>query len=333
MSNDFQVSMALGMMESPAVALEELEGMGGVVDVATGKFDAVSKMVYLCDEPSGILKAFTLKSDEDLTPPKWVPDAISGYSAMNWNISSAYDAIESLVDSFGSEGAMAMAIDNAANQGPMIHVKKDIIDQMTGKITIIAAAGDGETPALDPNLPPQAAALLGGKMCFAIGCKDSEAMGKLLTKLTESPGFPGEVREFKDTELISIPAPTGTIGLGIVRGNLMFSTDIEMLEQIVRGDGKALVDSAAYKQIAAEFPSKLMSIGFTDQRQQMQALYDGIKDGDNTEMFPGMGEVLENIDFSKLPDFRAIAKYLLPSGSFTVSDERGAFQQSFSLTP
>lgn len=334
MSDDFQVAMAIGMMETESVALTELSGMGGVIDIATGKYDAVSKMVYLCEEPTGILKALTLKSDEDLTPPKWVPKSVSGYSAMNWNVSQAYDAIEALIDSTGGDGATAIALDNAASQGPGIHVKDDVLDQMTGKITMLSAVGDGDAPAINPDLPPQMAALLGGKMCMAFGCKDEAEMGKLLTKLTELPGFPGEVREFKDTELVTLPvSPDVSFGLGIVRGNLMLSTDMEMLEQIVRGEGGALSDSPDYKKIASEFPSKLMAVGYTDQREQMRDLYEGLKESDAADMFPGMGEVLENIDFSKLPGFRAVAKYLLPSGSFTVSDERGAFSQTFSLAP
>lgn len=318
----------------PTLGLDKLEGMGGVMDVGTGKYDAVSKTVFLCEQPSGILKVFTLKESE-LVPPAWVPSSVSVYSAMNWDVEGAYSSIETLIDSFSAPGTMAAQIDDLAQQGPGIHIKNDLIDQLTGTIQVIGDASDAPAVA-DPNVPAGAAALLSSKMAIALGCKDEAAMRSLLTKITDSPGFPGEVREFRDTTLIEIPNPQGgpTIGLGVTRGSMVFSTDISLLEQMVRGEADSpLVESDEYKKIAAEFPRRLMSMSYANQKVQMKSIYESFRKGDPADMFPGMGEMLENIDFTKLPEFEAFAKYLLPSGSFTVGDERGAFSQSFSLAP
>ena len=178
--------------------------------------------------------------------------------------------------------------------------------------------------------------MLSSKIAIALGCKDAEAMKKLVTKISEMPGFPGEVREFRDTMLVEIPNPQGgpTIGMGVTQGNFVLSTDVELLEAISRGDAdSSLVASEAYKRVAAEFPSKTMSIFFGDPKASYKSMYEGMRNGDPAELFPGMGELLENIDFTKLPKFEDLAKYLLPTGGFTVSDDRGAFSQSFTLAP
>ncbi|MFK7819707.1 MAG: hypothetical protein AB8G99_13390 [Planctomycetaceae bacterium] len=312
----------------PVLGLDKLNGMGGAMDMNVGKYDVISKTVYLCKDPSGVLKVMTLK-EGDMTPPKWIPKAVAMYSGMNWDVSGAYKAVEDLVDSFGTPGEMASQIDQMANQGPGIHIKNDIIDQLTGKIQMVNGQGGGQEGAAG------AAALLSPSMVIALGCKDEAAMNKLLTKLTETAGFPGEVREFRDSTIIEIPNPQGgpTMALTVARGSLMFSTDVKLVEQLARGGEESLVDSAAYKRVAAEFPAKAMALTFIDVKSSYKSMYESFRDGDPAEMFPGMGEMLENIDFSKLPKFDVLAKYMLPSGGYTVTDDRGAYSQTFTLKP
>jgi hypothetical protein len=312
----------------PVLGVDKLNGMGGTMDMNVGKYDVISKTVYLCKDPTGVLKVLTLKPG-DMTPPKWIPKAVAMYSGMNWDVSGAYKSIEDLVDSFQAPGAMAAQMDQLANQGPGVHIKNDIIDQLTGKIQVIGGEGAPQEGVEGP------AALLSTSMAIALGCKDEGAMTKLLTKLTETGGFPGEVREFRDSTIIEIPNPQGgpTMALTVVRGNLMFSTDVKLVEQLARGTDESLVDSPAYKRVAAEFPSKTMAVSFVDVKTSYKSMYDSLRGGDPAEMFPGMGELFENIDMSKLPEFSAVAKYLLPSGGYTVPDDRGAYSQTFTLKP
>ena len=313
----------------PTTGLHKLDGMGGTMDMAVGKFDVISRMVYLCKEPEGLLKVFTLK-EGNMAPPSWVPAAVAMYSGTNWDIAGAYKAVETLADGLSGPGGLAQQIDEMAEGGFGIHLKDDIIDQLTGKIQMIGAAGE----AVDAAAPAGATALLSGKMAVALGCKDEGAMKALLTKLTETGGFPGEVREFRDTTLIEIPNPDGqTMGLGVTRGNLMMSTDITFIEELIRGSDNPLAGSDAYKRVAAEFPSQTMGVTFTDAKSSYKSTYESFRSGDLGELFPGMGDILENIDFKKLPPFEAVAKYLLPTGGFTIADDRGAFSQSFTLKP
>ncbi len=326
-----QAAIAAGFL--PTLGLDNFEGMGGVIDFAVGKYDTLARQVYLCEEARGILKIFTLKEGADLSPPAWVPATVSVYSALNWDIEGAYGAVENLVDSFSAPGTLAAQIDQIAQDGPGIHIKNDIVDQLTGKLTVIGDS-TGPTAAPDPNNP--AAALFSSKMIIGLGCKDEAAMGGLLTKLTETPGFPGEVREFRDTTIVEIPNPQGgpTLGLSVARGNLMFATDVTLLEAMIRGGSEdSLVNSETYKRVASEFPSNLVGLSYSNTRDQMKSMYEGLRSGDTAQLFPGMEEVFEVIDFTKLPSFEAVAKYMVPTGGYTIKDDRGAFQQSFSLAP
>ncbi len=273
-----------------------------------------------------MLKVFTLKVG-DMTPPKWIPRAVAMYTGMNWDVGGAYNAIETLADSFGSPGAMAEQIDAIATQGPGVHIKNDIIDQLTGKIQMVGGEGSGEAA--------EGAAMFASSMAIAFECKDEGKMNELLTKLTETGGFPGTTRDLNDTNIVEIPNPQGgpTMALAVTRGNLMFTTDVKLLEQIIRGADDSLVGSDAYKKIAADFPAEAMSISFVDVKVQYKSMYEGVRKGDPADLFPGMGELMQDIDFTKLPKFDALAKYLLPAGSYTIADGRGAYSRSFTLKP
>ena len=109
-------------------------------------------------------------------------------------------------------------------------------------------------------------------------------------------------------------------------GQLMFTTDVTLLEQVLRGDKdrESLVDSAAYKQVAARFPAKASITGFQKQDAQLKTAYDLFKSGQGAA-------ITSEVDFTTLPDFDVVKKYLTPAGSYAEPDKNGVLFVSFSL--
>ena len=138
--------------------------------------------------------------------------------------------------------------------------------------------------------------------------------------------------------MIEFPNPTGAgskIGLTVANQKLMFSTDVTLIEKVLRGDKdvKPLAQSAAYKRIAALFPAKTLWTAFQRQEETIKAAYNTARDGELPAMPGELQDLIDQIDFSTLPPFESMRKYFPASGSYMVPDKNGAFSESFSLSP
>jgi len=314
-----QAAMVLGFL--PALGVSNLKAVGGSMDLATEEYNSVSHTLLYVEQPtSGILKIFEFPATEQ-SPPSWVTEDATSYFAFNWDIAGAYGAVEALFDTFQGPGAFAAIIDSFAGQegGPKIHLKKDVIDQFSGQMHVTS-----DTPVADE---PEKQRYL-----FAIDVKDADKMKKVLESVAKTQGFPGEVREFHGQTIyeMELPPPVGDgltkMGICVTSGHLMISNDVTRIDQVILADKdrKPLSQSAEYMKIAKNFPSKTSILGFQRQDSQMRVVYEMLRSG-------SAGIELEGIDFSKLPPFEAIQKYLPANGSYAIPDKNGAKFVSFVL--
>ena len=305
----------------PMLGLDKLKGFGGASYVNAGDFDTVSKTFVYADSPTGVLNVFQFPATE-ISPPKWVSSGVSVYFGGNWNIAGAYQAVEGLVDQFSGffgekRGALARWMDKAANDGPGIHPKKDVLDLLDGKFHVVQSVGTGEGD--EP---------LTQKFFLALAVKDGAKAKKLLATLAKSDGSPAESREFNGETIYEIALPQGdqTMSFAVAEGHLVLTNDTVMLEGMLRGtsSGTSLADSAAYKKIAKHFPAKASMISFQKSDAQFKVLYEMMKNAENQEF-------LEGVDLQKLPPFDVVQKYLRASGSYTIPDKKGAVMIGFQL--
>jgi hypothetical protein len=106
-----------------------------------------------------------------------------------------------------------------------------------------------------------------------------------------------------------------------------------VLEQSVRNDSdvRPLSESEDFKKVAAHYPADALAITFSRPAEQYRALYELLQSGDAAESFPGMDDFFERVDFTTLPPFESISKYLKPAGGFWVGDDNGVLMQTFQL--
>ncbi|MCA9034418.1 MAG: hypothetical protein KDA91_04765 [Planctomycetaceae bacterium] len=312
---------SMGLMMLPAFGLNQLKGFGSVGQMNVDGFEAVSRsFIYSEQPPQALMRVFML-DEVNPAPPAWVKEGTSAYLSTKWNITEAYAAIESLVDGFQGAGALAGMIDGLATQGPQIHIKTDVIDQLDGTVQFVSAPG--EEAGND-------------QMLFSLGVRDNAAMTDLLTRLTSEPGFPGESREFQGVTLYEISA-TGDkpVTFTVANNHLMIGVGGTMVEQALRNDTDtpSLAEAADYRKISEHFKPGAVAVSYSHPAAQYRSLYEMLKSGSAADQFPGMDEIFERIDFTRLPPFEAIEKYLAPAGGYWVGDENGVLMEQFSLKP
>ncbi len=316
-----QIGMVQGFL--PALGITQLKAVGGSSYVATKNFDAITKTFTYVDQPtSGIIDIFKCPAIAQ-QPPVWVSDKVSSYYSINWSITGAYDSIETLFDGFqGRPGALAAIIDQMADNpdGPKIHIKKDIVDNLSGRIQIATEIKEGEQIDLTQ---------MSGQFVVALGLKNSDAFQKIIASVTMRDDFPGQAREFQGTTLYQLPAAVlkspADAAFCIAENQLFISNDVKQIESILRKDRGvgSLINNPNYKQIAENFPEKTSIINYQNADAQLHALYDLIKKNQDQIQ-------VEGLDLSKLPPFSFFQKYLPVTGGYTIPDDQGFFSSNFS---
>lgn len=315
--------MALGFL--PTLGLSQMKAMGSVARMNDNGLEGVSRtFIYTEQPPLAAMRIFTLEQ-VDPAPPAWVKEGASMYMATRWKVGDAYAAVESLFDMFQGAGAFAGAIDQLAEREPNVHIKTDVIDQLDGNLQLVsapAAAGESDEP-------------VGEEMLFVIGIRDSATMTDLLVKLTSSGGFPGTSREFQGVTLYEIEqSENQRISFTVANNKLLISVGSTLIEQALRNDSdvRPLAETDQFRQVAEYFRPNALAVTFTNPAAQYRSLYDLLKSGKAKDAFSGMEEIA-NIDFTRLPEFEVIEKYMAPAGGSWIGDENGVLMETFSLTP
>ena len=308
----------------PLLGITKFRGVGGSVDMVTKEFDYISKTLVYVDQPAtGLLNLFRFPAVKQ-SPPKWVSENASSYTSVNWDFKSAYTSVETMfnmINALSGPDALGKELQKLADDpnGPGIHLKKDVIDQLSGQIQVISEIGSTEN---GPSV----------KFNVVLGMRDEKKANALIAKIVNHPAFPGKSRKVNGRNLYELDlgatfgGNTGAMGFAVTQDGIVFCSDVKQLESIMmeKAAAKPLVDSAAYKRIAARFPAKTSMISYSGVNSQIGAIWDQLRGEELPIPVPG-------IDFGKLPKFSVIKKYLQPSGSYTIPDKNGAYMESFYL--
>jgi len=315
----FIAGMVIGQL--PLLGLNQLQAIAMVTEEGTGDVQMVNRaMVYADQPPAGLMRAFML-APVDASPPDWVKEDAVLYMTLNWQVSEAYAAVEMLMDGFQGPGTLARIIDQASESGPGVHIKDELIDQLTGEVHMV---GGGVDISSGTN-----------EMLFAIGIQDPDAFADLLARVSDEPGFPLSVREFRGFTLYEVTEGAATIGLTVAHGSFLVAIGEQVMDQVLRNDDdvRPLSESDDFQKIAQHFPSEVVAVNFARPADQYQSMYEMLQSGEIVDQLPGMDDFISQIDFSTLPPFEVISKYLAPAGGFTVSDDDGYVSEGFSLNP
>lgn len=296
----------------PALGLDTFKAIGGVAEVNVGEFESVSRTMFYNEPPArGVPKVFTLR--ETLTaPPSWVPEEAGQYMGVDWDIAEAYASIRGMYETFLGPGSFDPMIDGLQKQpgAPDLHLKKDVIDALTGVLHFYAIPSD------DVDAPEDMSGVV------SIGVRSDSQGQKILAAIMKI--VPEGKAKTSTVNGITVYVPTDDDQPGAVavaNKQILLAASVDELKEAISGKVEdPLVDSDAFKAARRAAPSKMSMIVYQDLSTQLEAAYSAAKRGDFNALTEG------ELDFSLLPSFEVVSKYLQPVIGYGISDEHGFIQ-------
>lgn len=331
-----------------AEALIQLTGLQGLKAAAgsfmlnAGNYDSVTKTIILAPGPAqGLLKMMTLPK-VNLRPESWVPASVASYQTWSWDLDNAYTALNDLVNAIQPGMLQVMEQQLAGPNGQPLSFQKDIFGPLGDRFTLIS---DFKKPVTEDSQ----------RMLLAVALEDSAAFQNTLNKLIAMSGGAPKKREFQGTTIYDFTLPDlpnnpgggnanapqfkGPISVAVAKNTVFVSREPTMLEQVLRGGGPGLADSAAFQAVAKEVPGNVSTFSYVRPEEQARLSYDMVKSGQFEKALqnaavaggPDFGDIGKMIDKDKLPDFSIFAKYLSQGGGYGVQEDDGLTFTSFTL--
>ena len=159
-------------------------------------------------------------------------------------------------------------------------------------------------------------------------------MGEVLGRLADASNGQLESRDFRGTTIYEFEMPTqsptgdfGTkvAGLSVAKDHFMFATEVELLEEVIRGDsGDSLVSSEKFKKAISGVPTDGFSLSYSNTSEVLKPIYSFVQSGGFNEMIeqnPQAAFALELI--GDLPSFDSISQFFGTSVAYGVQDSDG----------
>jgi hypothetical protein len=324
---------------SQVLGINGLKAAAGSFAMNSGSFDTISKTFVLAPAPlQGILKIFPMPK-VNLRPEPWVPASVASYQTFSWNLDEAFTNLNDLANMF-QPGVLNVLEQQLVgpNGGEPLNFKKDVFDPLGDRITVI---GDFKKPISEDSQ----------RMLIAVALEDAKAFENTLTKLIALAGGAPKKREFQGTTIYDFDLPDlpnangrnvqlkGPISVTIAKNTLFLTSDPTLLEQVLRGGGPALADSATFQAVAKEIPSQTSSLTYVRPEESARLSYEMIKSGQFEKALqgaavaggPDVSKLGKLFDKDKLPEFSVFAKYLSPGGGYSLMDDDGITITNFTL--
>ena len=309
--------------------LNGLKALGGSVALNQGDFDSVTKIYFYAPAPlQGVLKLFSMPPT-DLKPELWVPSTVASYGTFSWEMDKFWGALTELVDQFapGQLEAAEKAL------GENLDVKKDIFGPLGKRVSIIS---DYKKPITDTSQ----------RAVIAVQLSDATGAQNTINKLIALAQADPKKRDFQGTTIYDFDLPaefagtgvTGPISIAIAKDYLFISTEPTLLEQILRGGGSSLADSAEFQAALKHIPAQVSMLNFDRPEDQVQVMYSMLTNdqfkmalSQIQEQSPEGPKLDEFLDPKLLPAAKEIQKYFAPSGGYGIASDDGFIMTSFTL--
>lgn len=305
---------AMALSRLPKLGLTSFRGAGGTVDIATGEYDTVTRIAGVVDQPASAAVALVQFPATGLNPPAWIPNDIDSFLMANWDAQSAYVGAEQMADEFLGPGGLAKALDVLSTKtDPPIHLKRDVIDGMTGQIMIVQSKAVRQSDR-------QRATLL------ALKLKNPPDFEKIVRQLIDQDGSKAGSRTIGTTTVAVFDGKQSTTYVTVSHDVLLISNSEPLLESVVASTSTGgLIDSPDYRRLTASVPAEKSLFSIQRPVNQLQIVYQILKQGGVA--VPG------GADLKLLPAFESIQHHFLPTATWAAPTDDGFEYVSFSLPP
>lgn len=322
------INMALGFL--PLTGLQNLVAASSATDFGDldDGVESLGKGFVKINKPTnGLLEVFKAVDGEQ-APPSWVSDDAASYQSFTWAVEDAYNAIEQTIDQFQGRGATQRQLDQIRDMpgGPGIDIKADVLDQLEGTVRTATYPNEGTTAQ---NLTPEDLAKIGGSQLFAVRLKRTHNLGETIGKVLENAPAEVETRDFRGTTIYEFDMDeAGVGGFAIANDHLLISTDVTVLEKVLREGGSPLAESDKFERATEDMPLDGAGLIYNDPAAQLRGPYEMARNGafddllrENTDDDFPTEEVLDIVH--DLPAFADIAKYFGLGAAYTSVEDDG----------
>ena len=270
---------------------------------------------------------------EGIVPPAWAPRELGGWTALQWDIKTAFNSVETLFDDIvGEKGTFQDVIASLKEEpdGPQIDLEKDMIDCLGKRVVLLTHHVDPiDTDserlviAIEATDPKKVAATVGKTMAADSDMQKIDVAGHEVWELIdrsmaipqleiETPG--GAVahadrhegdddsahrrrqrRREKEDKLLPHSAVT------VAHGHLLIASHRDILERVltVPGGADSLAAAADYKASAAElarlFPGKAAVRSFGREDETIRPVYELLRQGSMPKSKSVFGQLLNGM--------------------------------------
>ena len=241
----------------------------------------------------------------DIAPPDWVPQDVGGWTALQWDLQTAFTVVETLVDDIvGDTGVYDDVIASLKEDpdGPQIDVQKDLVDCLDGRITVLN--GHVEPLGTDSD-----------RIVFAIKCNDEARVAATIAKVMNA-----------DADMQKIELGGQAAWELIDRSHAMGAADDykAMVAEMARyASGETAARSFGREDVSIRPTYELLRQG---SMPKAQSVFGQLMNGVLGDGKPGTVRE-QQIDGSTLPEFEVVRKYF-----GTVGTALEAFPDGWRLT-
>jgi len=266
----------------------------------------------------------------DLGPQVWVPQDVAGWVALQWDVQTAFNSAESLIDDIvGEKGVFDDVITSIKDEpdGPQIDLEKDLVAHLGRRVSVITdhvepISTDSERLAIAVELTDEervAASVakimnadsdmqkitIGDHVAWEL-IDHSQAIPKLEV---ETPGFAPPTTDhdpdddahrrrqrLRQKEEKLLPHSTVTVA----RGHLLIASHRDILEQLLTAkEGNGLAASADYAAVQAELakyvPGGAAIRGFGREDEAIRPAYELLRQGEMPKSKSLSGQLLNDM--------------------------------------
>ena len=249
--NRDNAGMSVAMATFPALGIDGLSAIGATMTFATGRYDGLSHMHVVLENPrAGVMQVIAFEPG-DTTPQPWVFADLETYMAWHWNMRGSFNTIRALVDRMQFQGATDKFITSSISEKLGIDFEADVIDNLEGRFTWIVGY---ETPVR----------FRGQQSTIAAKLVDQAAAEKTLATVLAKFPERFEERKFGDVtyhafviewpEQLAEDPPSNPL-VAVMDGYLFLGGSSQLFEQVIAardGTVERLADDPAYQQLTAE---------------------------------------------------------------------------------
>ncbi len=327
------------------LGIDKLKGIGGSSFSGGETFDGILHVHVLVQAPRDGLFSVVRPASGDINPPKWVPDDISSYTTLYWDLPNSYKGLGRIVDRFQGEDTLERRVEEPLQREFGIDVQGDLLELLTGRVTL---ARWYEPPA---RINSQS-------QLFGIEVKDAAKAAELLAKLADR--FPEQMNRQDEGNVVVYagrqppadrfpenlrrPEPR----LALLGDQILFTDSSSFLQRAIRAHGGAqprLTGVPEYDLVAGEVGGKLdgqppFLFSFSRAQEMLRQFYEMAAAPEmkaslarQAENNPGMARLSEIMNKHDLPPFDVLSKYFAPGGSFAYDSPTGIHYTTFNLRP